>query len=47
LKKEQKLLERLRQLPDGEQKANEIKRVISFIRNFSGYREYQLLKICF
>ncbi|WP_342479847.1 phosphoenolpyruvate synthase [Paenibacillus sp. FSL L8-0340] len=38
--KEQKLLERLKQLPDGEQKANETKRMIDLIRNFSGYREY-------
>jgi pyruvate,water dikinase len=40
LKKEQELLERLRQLPDGEQKAKETKRVIDLIRNFIGYREY-------
>ncbi|NOU88210.1 phosphoenolpyruvate synthase [Paenibacillus sp. LMG 31460] len=40
LEKEQELLERLHQLPDGEQKANETKRVISLIRNFIGYREY-------
>jgi pyruvate,water dikinase len=40
LKKEQELLERLRQLPDGEQKANETKRMISLVRNLSGYREY-------
>jgi pyruvate,water dikinase len=40
LKKEQELLERLKQLPDGEQKAKETKRMISLIRNFSGYREY-------
>ncbi|HET9921893.1 MAG TPA: phosphoenolpyruvate synthase, partial [Ktedonobacteraceae bacterium] len=40
LKKEQELLERLKQLPDGEQKAEETKRVISLIRNFIGYREY-------
>lgn len=40
LKKEQELLERLNQLPDGEQKAKETKRVIEIIRNFSGYREY-------
>lgn len=40
LKKEQELLERLVQLPDGEQKANETKRAIDIIRNFSGYREY-------
>lgn len=40
LKKEQELLDRLKQLPDGEQKANEAKQVIGIIRNFAGYREY-------
>jgi rifampicin phosphotransferase len=40
LNKEQSLLERLKQLPDGEQKAKETKRMISLIRNLSGYREY-------
>ena len=40
LKKEQELLDRLKQLPDGEQKARETKRMISLIRNFIGYREY-------
>jgi len=40
LKKEQELLDRLKQLPDGEQKAKETKRVIDLIRNFIGYREY-------
>jgi phosphoenolpyruvate synthase/pyruvate phosphate dikinase len=40
LKKEQELLNRLKQLPDGEQKANETKRMIDLIRNFIGYREY-------
>ncbi|WP_312149061.1 phosphoenolpyruvate synthase [Paenibacillus odorifer] len=40
LKKEQELLARLKQLPDGEQKANETKRMIDLIRNFSGFREY-------
>jgi pyruvate,water dikinase len=39
-KKEQELLERLRQLPDGEQKAEETRRMISRLRNFIGYREY-------
>lgn len=38
--KEQELLERLKQLPDGEQKAKETKRMIDLIRNFIGYREY-------
>ncbi|MEK4105429.1 phosphoenolpyruvate synthase [Paenibacillus sp. FSL R10-2791] len=40
LKKEQELLDRLKQLPDGEQKAKETKRMIHLIRNFSGFREY-------
>jgi phosphoenolpyruvate synthase/pyruvate phosphate dikinase len=40
LKKEQEILERLKQLPDGEEKAKETKRMISLIRNFIGYREY-------
>ncbi|MFN8557296.1 MAG: rifamycin-inactivating phosphotransferase [Dehalococcoidia bacterium] len=39
-KKEQELLERLRALPDGEQKAEEAKRMIGQVRSFSGYREY-------
>ncbi len=40
LKKEQELLDRLSQLPDGEQKARETKRMIDLVRNFAGYREY-------
>lgn len=40
LKKEQELLDRLKQLPDGEQKAKDTKRMIDLIRNFAGYREY-------
>lgn len=40
LAKEQELLQRLRQLPDGEKKADETKKRIELIRNFSGYREY-------
>jgi pyruvate,water dikinase len=40
LEKEQELLERLKQLPDGEQKAEETKRMIDLVRNFIGYREY-------
>ncbi|MCT1401314.1 phosphoenolpyruvate synthase [Paenibacillus sp. p3-SID867] len=40
LKKEQELLDRLKQLPDGEGKAQETKRMIDLIRNFMGYREY-------
>ncbi|WP_445506061.1 phosphoenolpyruvate synthase [Niallia sp. 03190] len=40
MEKEQELLDRLKQLPDGEQKAKETKRMIDQIRNFSGFREY-------
>lgn len=40
LKKEQELIDRLKQLPDGEQKAEETKRMIELIRNYAGYREY-------
>ncbi|MGG0247529.1 phosphoenolpyruvate synthase [Peribacillus frigoritolerans] len=40
LKKELEILDRLKQLPDGEQKAKETKQMISLIRNFIGYREY-------
>jgi pyruvate,water dikinase len=39
-KKEQELLARLKQLPDGEQKAEETKRMIDLVRNLAGYREY-------
>jgi pyruvate,water dikinase len=38
--KEQDLLERLRALPAGEQKAEEAKRMIDRVRTFIGYREY-------
>jgi rifampicin phosphotransferase len=38
--KEKELLDRLKQLPDGEQKARETKEKIDLVRNFSGYREY-------
>lgn len=38
--KEQELLERLRALPGGEQKAQETKRMIDRVRTFIGYREY-------
>jgi pyruvate,water dikinase len=37
---EQKLLERLRALPDGEAKAEETKRMIDRVRTFAGYREF-------
>ncbi|MNW23986.1 Phosphoenolpyruvate synthase [compost metagenome] len=40
LNKERDLLARLKQLPDGEQKAEETKQMIDLIRNFIGYREY-------
>jgi len=39
-KKKQNVLERLRALPDGEQKASEAKRMIDRVRTFIGYREY-------
>jgi len=46
-KKEQELLERLRALPDGEQKAEEAKRKIDRVRTFIGYREYPKYgKVC-
>ena len=38
--KEQELLTRLRALPDGERKADEVKRMIDRVRTFAGYREY-------
>jgi rifampicin phosphotransferase len=38
--KEQELLERVRALPDGERKAEEVKRMIDRVRTFIGYREY-------
>ena len=40
LKKEKELLDRLKQLPGGAQKAEETKRMIDLVRNFSGFREY-------
>jgi pyruvate,water dikinase len=40
MQKERALLERLKQLPDGEHKAEETKQRIDHIRNFIGYREY-------
>jgi pyruvate,water dikinase len=39
-RKEQEVLERLRALPDGEQKAQEAKQMIDRVRTFAGYREY-------
>ena len=38
--KEQDVLERLRALPDGERKSEEVKRMIDRVRTFIGYREY-------
>jgi rifampicin phosphotransferase len=38
--KEQDVLERLRALPDGAQKAEQTKRMIDRVRTFIGYREY-------
>jgi len=40
LKKEQELLERLSELPDGEEKVSQTKEMIRRLRNFIGYREY-------
>ncbi|UKS29474.1 phosphoenolpyruvate synthase [Paenibacillus sp. HWE-109] len=40
LEKEQELLDRLKQLPDGERKAKETEQAINLIRNYIGYREY-------
>ncbi|WP_336773477.1 phosphoenolpyruvate synthase [Paenibacillus sp. MMO-58] len=40
LDKEQEILTRLMQLPDGEHKASETKKRIDLIRNYAGYREY-------
>jgi phosphoenolpyruvate synthase/pyruvate phosphate dikinase len=39
-RKQRELLERLKQLPDGPQKAAEAERMISRLRTFLGYREY-------
>ncbi|MFH9610959.1 rifamycin-inactivating phosphotransferase [Streptomyces sp. NPDC017448] len=38
--KEQEVLTRLRALPDGERKAEEVRRMIERVRTFIGYREY-------
>ncbi len=40
LKKEQELVDRLKELPDGVQKVREMQHMISLMRNFIGYREY-------
>ncbi|WP_213454642.1 rifamycin-inactivating phosphotransferase [Rhizomonospora bruguierae] len=39
-RKAQEVLARLRALPDGEHRANEVKRMIDRVRTFIGYREY-------
>ncbi|MGO9406559.1 MAG: rifamycin-inactivating phosphotransferase [Acidimicrobiales bacterium] len=39
-KKEQELMRRLRELPDGQRKAEEAMRMIDCVRTFIGYREY-------
>ncbi|MFF3615892.1 rifamycin-inactivating phosphotransferase [Streptomyces sp. NPDC002580] len=38
--KEQDVLARLRDLPDGDRRADEVKRMIDQVRSFIGYREY-------
>lgn len=38
--KERELLARLKQLPDGDRKATETKRMIGLVRHLAGYREY-------
>jgi pyruvate,water dikinase len=40
LAKEQEIVDRLEQLPDGQRKAAETRQKISLVRNFIGYREY-------
>lgn len=45
LRKEQDLVDRLNQLPSGEQKVKETKRMIGLIRNLIGYREYPKYEI--
>ncbi len=45
--KEQEILERLRALPDGEDKAAETKRMIDRVRTFIGYREYPKYGVVF
>jgi pyruvate,water dikinase len=40
LEKEHALLDRLKALPEGDQKARELKQMIDLVRNFIGYREY-------
>lgn len=40
MKKKQELLDRLKQLPDGIEKAGQAGKMISLVRSFIGYREY-------
>ena len=40
LNKEEEVLARLREMPEGEQKAQDTKRMIDRVRTFAGYREY-------
>jgi pyruvate,water dikinase len=40
LEKEREILERVRALPDGDEKADDVKRNIDRVRTFIGYREY-------
>ncbi|MBN9415319.1 phosphoenolpyruvate synthase [bacterium SCN 62-11] len=40
LQKESQLLERLRDLPGGEEKARQTRRMVELLRNYAGYREY-------
>jgi len=40
LNKQQELIKRLKQLPNGEEKAQETEQMISLVRNYIGYREY-------
>lgn len=43
--KERQLLERLRQLDDGQEKARETERMIHLLRHYAGYREYPKYEI--
>ncbi len=46
--KEQDILKRLEQLPGGQSKAKKTKKMISVLRNFSGFREYnKYLIVCY
>ena len=44
-KRKNELMAQLKQLPDGEQKANETRRMIDLVRNLIGYREYPKYEI--